>query len=436
MATFKYYLRPSTSDKTESHIYFNFAFDGKRLRYPTGEKIPTKFFDEEKQNLKSKIDKVKLDNHFEIKTNLDNIRSTVKSSYYEIKTLNGKCSPQQLKTLLDQKIKGIKPEVKKEKKYSLIEFVDVFIAQSKATKTIGTIKAYKTLKNHLLTFSTIWNKTKKQKRHIDFNDIDLDFYFDFIEYLQKDKQKINSIGKKVGLLKAVLNDATEQGYNTNLAFKSKKFKVYREEVENIYLNEYELEKLFDLDLSKMPEGYNTTRNLFLIGCYTGLRFSDFTRLKKDHFQNGFIKIKTQKTGQPVVIPIHPVVQKIVDSYNGNLPKPLVNQATNRYLKEIGKMATIDEPIVVSEKKKSFLVETSRPKYELIKTHTARRSFATNAYKADIDVLAIRKITGHKSDRAFYKYIKVDNEANARKLQQHAFFGGGAHQSKERTLKAV
>ena len=61
------------------------------------------------------------------------------------------------------------------------------------------------------------------------------------------------------------------------------------------------------------------------------------------------------------------------------------------------------------------------KYELVSTHTARRSGATNMYIAVIPTLAIMKITGHKTEKAFLKYIKISEEENAEMLAKHCFF---------------
>ena len=69
----------------------------------------------------------------------------------------------------------------------------------------------------------------------------------------------------------------------------------------------------------------------------------------------------------------------------------------------------------------MIATTTTPKYDLVTSHTARRSFATNAFLADVPVLAIMKITGHKTETSFMKYIKMSSKDNAMKLQSHRFF---------------
>lgn len=87
------------------------------------------------------------------------------------------------------------------------------------------------------------------------------------------------------------------------------------------------------------------------------------------------------------------------------------------------MAGIDEMVSKTISQGSKKRTETFPKYDLITTHTARRSFATNAYLAGVPTIAILKITGHKTEQAFLKYIKVSQEENARFMMEHPFFKG-------------
>ena len=164
-----------------------------------------------------------------------------------------------------------------------------------------------------------------------------------------------------------------------------------------------------------------TRDLFIIGCYTGLRFSDFSQLTSDNISNGRIKIKTQKTGEIVVIPIHWTVKEILEKYSGTakgLPRPISNQKMNEYLKDMGKAVEINEPIIVNTVKGGLRAQTTVPKYKLIATHTCRRSFATNLYLDNVSPILIMKITGHKTEKSFMGYLRISQEENANELQKH------------------
>lgn len=424
---FSFYLKKK-KDKKDSFIWISYRYDKQRLQYSTGIKIENLFWNDTRKKVKRTAKGKTFEQAMETNNRLNAIEETTEKVYNELKATHGSINNELFKTALDEKIKGIKPTSTEPQKITFFEFIDQFIKNSRATKSQGTVKHYEGLKKHLLEFGRKW---KPKNPTFDFKDIDLEFYYDFVQYLNDKGQKPNSVGKKIALLKAVLNDSVDRGLNDNVKFRSKKFKVLREQVMSIYLTEPEIQRIYDLDLSEYSKGYHTTRDLFVIGCYTGLRFSDFTRLKKENIRDGKIYIQTQKTGKEVVIPIHTYVNEIFEKYKWTLPRPLANQAMNRYLKEIAEFAQIVEPIAMTVQKGTLKTDITRPKFELVKTHTARRSFATNAYKAGLNVLAIRKITGHKDDLSFYTYIKVDNEENANDLVNDPFF-----KKTERKLKAV
>jgi len=264
-------------------------------------------------------------------------------------------------------------------------------------------------------------------KRIEFKNIDLDFYFETQKYFLHEKQYSNNyFGHIIKVLKVFLNDATERGYNKNLTFRSKKFKRIKEETDSIYLTREEIDRIYHLNLSNQDKSLDEARDLFIIGCFTGLRFSDMSKLHSNHFiDKQYIHIKTKKTNETVIIPLHSYVKVIRGKYSREsdkgLPKAFSNPAMNKFIKELGKLAGIDQAITVTRTKGGQRYEVTKPKYEFIVTHTARRSFATNAFLAEIPSISIMKITGHKTERAFMSYIKISQEDNARKLVEHAFF---------------
>ena len=186
----------------------------------------------------------------------------------------------------------------------------------------------------------------------------------------------------------------------------------------------EIEQIRSLDLSVKP-GMERMRDLFLIGCFTGLRFSDFSQIKQASIvtmgENRFISLRTIKTGIRVVIPLNNAVEEILNRYNGGIPEIYTNQGMNRILKRIGKLAGLDEPVIIRENRKGISYKLTLPKYELISSHTARRSFATNAYLSGVPSISNMRITGHRTEKAFMQYIKVSQEENAIQLAGHSFF---------------
>ena len=307
-------------------------------------------------------------------------------------------------------VKGLYSNNKQEKadkvKATFWNFVADYLNEVKYKLNPNTLRCYNNIFNNLKAFEAYEGTT------LDWQSFDTDFYYKFLDfYTGYKKLGNNGFGKIIKVLKSILNCATDRGVNTNLSYKRKEFKALKEDVQNIYLTEEELTKIIKLDLSNNQK-LDYTRDLFIIGCYTGLRFSDYTTLAPDNISNGLIRIKTQKTGSDVVIPILPEVKSILDKYNGDLPKAYCNQKMNEYLKVIAQKANLDDVIVKSHKSGNKQVTNRYSKWEMVCTHTARRSFATNMYKRGLSTLAIMQITGHTTDKSFMSYIKITKEENA------------------------
>lgn len=305
-------------------------------------------------------------------------------------------------------------------------FIDFFIKT--AIRKSNTLKSYQTLRNNLYEYQ------KEKKTSLRFEQIDIDFYNSFMDYLTNPKTiktisgrtetrpglSKNTIGTRIKVLKTFLSEADSRGLKVSKDYKKAAFKKPNEDTLAIYLNEAELRQIHNK--ADLPTYLVSVRDLFIIGCYTGLRFSDLSQLKKENFTSeNTIKLTTQKTIQEVVIPIHPIVKEILEKYNYQLPKAISNQKFNKYLKEVGKLAGITDSASMETIKDGFKVTKTVPKCDLITSHTARRSFASNAFLAEMPSISIMKITGHKTESSFMKYIKMSGDDNARKLQLHKFF---------------
>ena len=272
------------------------------------------------------------------------------------------------------------------------------------------------------------NKLKafsKERYNLDFSDITMKFYYDFIEWSESKNDAINYIGKMISNIIQFMEEAYQEKLHNNLTYKSTKFKALSEETDEIYLSIKELEKIEKGDLSEFSEEVDMARDLFLIGAFTSLRVSDFNNLSENNLielkEKKFIKVATQKTGEPVVIPIHPVVTRILEKRNGNLPPRLTKNKINDYLTIIGKIAELNTIFTKKQTKGGKLIITKNPKYKHLKTHTARRSFCTNAFLAGIDSISIMAISGHKTEESFLKYIRVTKEQIAIRMADHPFF---------------
>ena len=195
------------------------------------------------------------------------------------------------------------------------------------------------------------------------------------------------------------------------------FDTRREETDSIYLTEDEILQLLELTDFDDPE-QELVRDVFVIGCFTGMRFSDYTTIDAAAIQENRLSFIQQKTGGRVTLPIHPVVNTILNKYNYQLPEVPKNNAFNQILKLIGsKLPSLQVSFTRQVTYKRELQSIVKKKYEFLQTHTARRSFCSNEYLKGTDPLVIMAISGHKSHKSFMRYIKVSGDEFADKLEK-------------------
>jgi len=406
-----FYLKRPTSP-TPTAIFARICNAGYKMKYYTPENVLPKFWNTAKHRVK---ETTKYPEHPEFNKRLDNIETAIKNTIRKYTNDNGNKipTPAILKPLLDIAIKN-GGKVSRE---TFMSYFDKFIKDSEAgtrlTKkgkpiTPGTIKTYYTTKVCLENYQT------HARKSVDFDNIDMAFYNDFTKYLTLViKQSTNYIGKHIKVIKTVLHEATELNINTNLSFKGRGFTTITEEADTIYLSEHELQQLHNLNLTDSPR-LDRIRDLFLVGCYTGLRFSDLATLSPEQIDNGMITITQIKTGDRVVIPVHDTVTEIMNKYGGKLPAALSNQKTNAALKDVAeKCKALEKKVSISFTKGGELITETLEKWKLVTTHTARRSFATNQFLNGVPTLSIMAITGHKTEKAFMKYIKVTSDDHAK-----------------------
>ncbi len=409
MAQAKFILKEPNS-KSDTLVYLIYNYQYSRFKYSTSESINPKFWNPTSQRPK---ETKQFREYPEFNTRLDKIENAIKNVFRRL--LNDGIQPNNI--LLKKEIENeLSDHRLKPKKKSFLSFVESYITESALNKREGTIKVYNTTFKYLKEYSLKY-------KNIDFENITLEFYNHYTSFLaQEHLLSANTVGKHIKTIKSFMNEATERGINENLEFRKKKFKTIREESDTVYLSIKELQQFEKLDLKAIPR-LDKVRDLFLIGCYTGLRFSDFTQIQPENINNDntMLFIRTLKTSERVAIPLHKTVREILKKHNNKLPKAFTNQVMNNYLKEVASLANIKELVETTITRGGKVEKSVLPKFKLISTHTARRSFATNLYIADIPAISIMKITGHKTERSFMQYIRITQEQNADKLLTHAFF---------------
>jgi site-specific recombinase XerD len=325
------------------------------------------------------------------------------------------------KEQLIEKIESYLRPPKTEK--TLFEYIEQFIHEAETGyRLIDGVKRYavRSIQRYRSTQKLLTDFSATYSRNLDFQTIDLTFYKDFSSYMVTVKDYApETMGKHITALKTFLREATEEGINQNLDYQKKTFKVAsksNEESVNIALNEDELLEMYNLDLSA-NQRLERVRDLFIIGANTGLRFSDFTDIKpeniKEDKQGAFIEIMQFKTKRKVVIPINATVKTILQKYNNVLPEAVSNQKFNDYIKEVAQLCESLQGLeFLAYVKGGKNIEENVERWKMISSHTARRSFATNAYERGTPVLSIMAITSHSTEKAFMAYIKTSKRKQA------------------------
>ncbi|WP_303182189.1 tyrosine-type recombinase/integrase [uncultured Butyricimonas sp.] len=292
----------------------------------------------------------------------------------------------------------------------LVDFIREYMAKSHRPDHYK--RMYLIAANHLSAFGEYIEKT------IYTNTLNDEGLQEFVHFLQEQQNLMSSTVKgMIERVKAMLQRAYNGGYPVDPTFRDF---IYRDdEINTIFLSMTDIARLYYF--RGLKKNQEIVRDYFIIGCMTALRYSDYSRLTKDNFFEGKISIRTKKTKAPVVVPVHKFVREIMEKYNWELPKAKSIQYFNKVIKEICKKVGFTELIPYERRKGLYFTTTMRPKYELISSHTARRSAATNMFLSGIPTLRIMKITAHRSEQIFYKYIKISNEENAITLSAHQFF---------------
>ena len=421
MAKFNLNLRSADSHE-ETPIHLVVRWQNQRIVVNTGYSVIPKFWDVNNQRLYTKPSMERKDLNMKLNSMLSKIVSDAECLFVDFESINKRRpSKEEFQRILQNLIRP--QNTKPLKSESMFEFIEQFLQEMRngVNPKTGKFYAPKTPETYRICLDKLKDFGVKAKRKIDFDDINLEFYDDFVAYLSECGYKRNYIGKQIRTLKTFLNEAMERGLTKNVAHKSRRFTAPSEQVSNIYLSITELDELFALDLTSQPRLENV-RDLFVFGCYTGLRFSDFTRVKSQDIdlEEKLIEIQTQKTKEMVAIPIYPITEQIIAKYKdktqNSLPTPISNQKFNIYIKEVAqRLNTLNVKITEEFWLNGKRVVKTCLKWEKVSSHTARRSFATNMFILGYRAQNIMKITGHRTESSFMAYLKMSPRENAKSM---------------------
>ena len=342
----------------------------------------------------------------------------------------------------------ISPE---QKKPTFHEFYAVYVQQMldgtrlkhKSTKKVSknTIKGYHNLSANIEQYE------KQNNVIIDWTAINLSFFMKFTAFLTSKNLKANTIATYMQKFRTLMRSAKKLHYTCNDDFNETEWYPQGEEVDNIYVTSERINQLYNARLDdeawvvaqieNIPDniknknqreelvGYFRTeahrhwlieaRDIYVVGCLTGQRYSDYIRINEKMYEyindRKFIHLRQEKTGAEVYIPITPKVEAILARNGGKMPH-LEREKLCKMMRVNGLILGWTENVSCTVTKGNMSYQENVPYYTMLKTHTCRRSFATNAYRANVPLSAIMAVTGHSSEDMLRRYLKLSNKERA------------------------
>lgn len=397
-------------------IRMRVVYSGHRIEFTTGYRIDLAKWNEKLQRVKNNCTNKLKQTASEINADLLKYYTDIQEIFKEFEVQGCIPTPGQIKDFFNEKNKKIvdvEPTEDKKETTSFVEVYDEFVKECGIQNnwTISTYKKMSVVKNHLTAFDPTLSPGA-------FDEARLTGY---VNYLREVKGMRNvTIGKQIGFLKWFLRWCIKKGYCKNSTFENFKPKLKNTQKKVIFLTWDELTKLREYQIPPAKQYLERVRDVFLFCCFTSLRYSDAYNLRRSDVKSDHIEITTVKTADSLTIELNDHSRAILERYKdvhfrGDKALPVIsNQKMNDYLKELGELAGIDEPIRETYYKGNERIDEVTPKYALLGTHAGRRTFICNALSMGIPPHVVMKWTGHSDYKAMKPYIDIaDNiKANA------------------------
>ena len=275
--------------------------------------------------------------------------------------------------------------------------------------THSTFEKFGAVKNHLKNF----------RSELSFEFFDEEGLTEYVQYLREVREMRNStIGKQLSFLKWFLRWSFKQGMHSNNAYDAFKPKLKDTQKRIIFLTWEELNRLREFKIPPTKQALERVRDVFLFQCFTGLRYSDVSNLRRSDIKGDHIEVTTVKTSDSLIIELNDHSKAILEKYkdvefeNDKALPVITNQKMNDYLKELAELAEINEPVRQTYYKGNERIDEVTPKYALLGTHAGRRTFICNALALGIPPQVVMKWTGHSDYKAMKPYIDIADDIKA------------------------
>ena len=402
----RFYLENKTAAQSPILMVYHYGLP-KALRYSTGEFIKPSLWDQKAQRVKAS----KLYESDEITKYLEKLKAKAIEVFDEY----GVISITDFRNEIDYRMGFlVRPEdADKVDRLTLLEYIPVFIKERETNAQTAHQRG--TNKNFGVWHNVLLDYCKYVKKDISYDDIDWNWIKTFTNFCfsQKDHSQ-NNVNKGISYIKQFVNEARKAGHTDNRMVSERNFNIKKTPTTKVVFYIDDFEKLYRLDVSKNPR-LQKTKDLNIIGGFTGMRHNMWKKINKDLRKKidgeYFIEVFTTKTKAQIAVPLDDMLKETLDRLNWEIPV-LSRQRFSDYSKELWELAGVTEKEEAIDTRGGEMKIELRPKHELFHPHCLRRSFASNFYLMGIPAAYLMPITGHKSEKMFFKYINIEKRLNA------------------------
>lgn len=402
------FLYRSTKDSANLNLRLLYRYNGTDYVFGAKTKLNVSKHYWTKQHNSKRLKDIDITNkQTETNTELNKIENHVLNAFNSVKP--DEINKQWLQTQIDNYYNP--PKQAETIPTNLIKYIDFYIDYRQHEIKETSRKKFNSVKHKLQRFE------KERKKPLLIKGINESFKKEFESYLKKERYAQNTMQKDLSIIKTFCKHARFLGIETSPQLDD--LKLDRQKVDKVYLTLADLEKIENIDKDKLTDSLDNAKDFLIISCYTGQRVSDFMRFTDEQIRiedgKHLIEFTQKKTGKNMTVPLHPKVTEILNKRNGKFPYRISDQKYNDYIKDVCKLAELNEPT-----KGSKLLETEPesgiyrkqtgvyPKWELVTSHVGRRSFASNFY-GKIPTTYLIYVTGHKTETMFLNYIGKSNK---------------------------
>ncbi len=395
-------------------IRMRVVFAGQRIEFTTGYRIDTAKWEADKQKVKNGCTNKLKQSASEINTDLLRQYTEIQNVFKEYEVQDILPTVKQIKDAFNARMRKQSAEVKEagteDPTISFWEAFGLFVKECRLQNNWAesTSKKFATVKNHLNEFNAA----------LSFDTFTEEGMKDYVDFLRKKDMRNSSVSKQIAFLKWFLRWCTKKGYCHNTAYEDFNPKLKSAPKKVIFLTNDELNKLKTVEIPHNKQYLERVRDVFLFCCFSGLRYSDVYNLKRSDVKPDHIEITTVKTADSLIIELNNHSKAILEKYKDihfedHKALPVIsNQKMNVYLKELGELAEINDPVRETFYKGSKRIDIVTPKYALLGTHAGRRTFICNALALGIPAQVVMKWTGHSDYKAMKPYIDIADNIKA------------------------